>query len=134
MKSVELPEIPTRQLVVWTLAVTAVLVSFWLLWRFQDVLLLLVTAVILSTAIQPGVIWLEKRGVPKPAGILLIFTFVGLFLALLIWYSLPVLAEQSTAIVQNLGDGYQSMRQSLQRLPNILLRRLLFVYPPNSQL
>lgn len=129
MKEFVIPSIPARQLMVWTLAVTAVIGCFWLLWRFQDVLLLLLTAVILSTAVRPGVLWLEKRGIPQALGILLIFSLIGLLLALLLWYSLPVLAEQGTAIGKNLAEGYQSLRHSLQRLPNILLRRLYFILP-----
>lgn len=129
MQPVKIPEIAARQLVLWTLATTAVIAGFWLLWRFQTVLLLLVTAVILSTAVRPGVLWLEKRGVPKPAGILLIFSLIGVMLSLLIWYSLPLLAEQGSTIMQNLAEGYRSFRLSLQRLPNVLVRRLLFILP-----
>lgn len=129
MKTIEIPDIPARQLVGWTLTVTAVIVFFWLLWRFQEVLLLLVTALILGTAIRPAILWLEKRGIPKALGILLIFGLIGLLLGLLIWYSLPVLGQQSAAIGKNLAQGYHALRQSLQRIPNILVRRLLLVLP-----
>lgn len=130
MKPYEVPVIPARQLVWWTVGVTAVVGCFWLLWRFQDILLLLLTAVIFSTAVRPGVLWLEKRGIPKPVGILLIFVVIATLLGLLIWYSLPVLARQGTAIAQNLADGYFELRQSLLRLPNILIRRIIFILPP----
>lgn len=130
MKPYEIPAIPARQLVWWTVGVTAVVGCFWLLWRFQDILLLLLTAVIFSTAVRPGVLWLEKRGIPKPVGILLIFVVIATLLGLLIWYSLPVLARQGTAIAQNLADGYFELRQSLLRLPNILIRRIIFILPP----
>jgi predicted PurR-regulated permease PerM len=129
MKDYEVPLIPTRQLILWTLGATAVIGCFWLLWRFQNVLLLLITAILLSTAVSPGVLWLEKRGIPKPAGILLMFGLIGLLCGLLVWYSLPVLAEQASAISQNVAESYQSLRQSLERLPNLLLRRLLFILP-----
>lgn len=130
MKPYEVPVIPARQLVWWTMGVMAVVGCFWLLWRFQDILLLLLTAVIFSTAVRPGVLWLEKRGIPKPVGILLIFVVIATLLGLLIWYSLPVLARQGTAIAQNLADGYFELRQSLLRLPNILIRRIIFILPP----
>lgn len=130
MKPYEVPVIPARQLVWWTVGVMAVVGCFWLLWRFQDILLLLLTAVIFSTAVRPGVLWLEKRGIPKPVGILLIFVVIATLLGLLIWYSLPVLARQGTAIAQNLADGYFELRQSLLRLPNILIRRIIFILPP----
>ena len=129
MKPFAIPDIPTRQLVGWTLAVTAVVVGFWLLWRFQEVLLLLVTALILGTALRPAVLRLEQWRIPKPLGILLILGLLGLLLGLLIWYSLPILAQQSAAIGHNLAQGYQALRHSLQQIPNILVRRLLLLLP-----
>ncbi|MCA9958548.1 MAG: AI-2E family transporter [Anaerolineales bacterium] len=132
--TIKIPPIPAWQLVSWTLGVTAVIGGFWLLIRFQHVLLLLLTAVILSTAIQPGVAQLEKRGIARPIGVLAIFSTVGLLLSLLIWYSLPVLVEQGAAMRHSLVEGYQLLRESLQQLPNILVGRLLLVLPPTLPL
>jgi predicted PurR-regulated permease PerM len=129
MQRVEIPYLPSRQLVLWTLGVMAVLGCFWLLIRFQDAVLVLLTAVILSMAMRPSVIWLEKRGIVKPIGILIIFVVVGLLLGLLLWYALLVLAEDGTAMLQSLSEGYQLLLQSLRKLPNILTRRLLLVLP-----
>lgn len=129
MQRVQIPLIPVRQLVLWTLAVTAVVACFWLLIRFQDVVVLLLTAVILSTAVRPAAVSLEKRGIAKPIGIVIIFALIGLLASLLIWYTLPVLAEQGAAISHSLAEGYQTLRQGLQSVPNILVRRLLSALP-----
>lgn len=129
MKPVEVPDIPARQLVLWTLGVTAVIVCFWLLFHFQTVVLLLLTAMILSTAVLPAVRWLEKHNIAKPAGILIIFGLSGLLGGVLLWLTLPLLAAQGAMIGQSLDEGYQFLRQSLQGMPNIFLRRLLFILP-----
>jgi predicted PurR-regulated permease PerM len=129
MARVELPKIPSRQLVAWTLGITAVIGIFWLLIRFRDVGLLLLTAVLLSTAVRPAAAWLEKRGIPKSVGILLLFGLTGLLLALLVWYAVPVLAEQGSAMSGSLAQGYTLLRENLGRFPNILVRRLLFIMP-----
>ncbi len=129
MQRFEIPQIPARQLVWWTLGITAVVVCFWLLIRFQGMVLLLLTAIILSTAVRPGVTWLEKRGIRKPIGILLIFSIVGLLLGLLIWATVPVLVEQSAALSHSLAEGYQLLLQSLQNSSNILIRRFLNLLP-----
>lgn len=134
MKSFEIPEIPIHKLILWTLGVLVVIGCFWLLWRFQEVLLLFLTAVILSTAVRPGVVWLEHKRVPKPAGTLLIFSLIFIFFITLIWYSLPVLSQQTTAILQNLNEGYSSLRQNLASFPNILWRRLIIVLPQDLPL
>jgi predicted PurR-regulated permease PerM len=131
----ELPSLSIRQLVFGTLAVTAVVLCFWLLLQFYSVLLLLLAAIILSTGLKPAVNWLEARGLPKAAGILVIYGVVALGLVLLVWYSAPVLAEQGTAVRQSVDDGYQYLITELRHMPNILVRRLVASLPPDlSQL
>ncbi len=129
MKQVEIASIPLRLLAGWTLAVMAVAGCFWLLFRFQSVVLLMLTAVILSTATDPAIAWLEKHRVPKTAGLLMLYGLVGLLVAVLIWQTLPVLAEQGAAISGNLSDGYRNLRDTLQHVPNIVLSRLLLAIP-----
>lgn len=131
MQPVEIPQIPAQRLVWWTLGVTAVVMGFWLLIQFQEMVLLFLTAVILSTSVRPGVTWLEKQGINKPVGILIIFGIVGILLGLLIWATVPVLVEQGTALSQSLAEGYQLLRNWLQESPNILLSRFLDILPEN---
>jgi predicted PurR-regulated permease PerM len=131
MQRLEIPAIPARQLVWWTLGITAVVLCFWLLIRFQEMVLLLLTALILSTAVRPGAVWLEKHGIAKPIGLLLIFSLVGLLLAVLIWATVPVLVEQSAALGQSVGEGYRLLYQTLEQSTNILVQRFLTLLPPN---
>lgn len=127
----EIPPISTRRLILWTLGVTAVFGAFWLIIRFDYMIPLLLAAIILSTAIRPGMLWLEKRGVAKPVGILLIYGTVGLLLALLIWYAIPILGAQSAAVGQSLAEGYAMLRAQLDQIPNIMAQRLLLALPPD---
>ncbi|MBK8901982.1 MAG: AI-2E family transporter [Anaerolineaceae bacterium] len=131
MQRLEVPHIPVRQLVWWTLGVTAVVLCFWLLIRFQEIVLLLLTALILSTAVRPGVLWLEKQGIAKPIGLLLIFSLVGVLLGVLIWATVPVLVEQSAALGQSVVEGYQLLYQNLDHSTNILVQRFVTLLPPN---
>lgn len=135
MQEIEIPSIPAKKLVFWTLGTTAVMGSFWLLIRFQYVLPLLLAAVILSTAVRPGVGWLEKHGITRPVGVIVIFGGVGILLGLLIWYSVPVLGRQLAALGQSLNEGYKLLIERLHWLPNILVQRFLVVLPDDlSQL
>ncbi|MCA9872942.1 MAG: AI-2E family transporter [Ardenticatenaceae bacterium] len=129
MQRYTIPYIQPRRLILWTLGVTAVIVFFGLLIHFQLLLLLLLTAIIVSTAVRPGIVWLEKRGVPKSIGLLLLYILIALFAFSLLWYTLPMITEQGTTMRQSLAEGYAFLRQSLMRLPNILVRRLLIVLP-----
>lgn len=129
MTQFEIPEIPWRQLMWWTLGVAAVVLCFWLLIRFQEILLLLVTALILSTAVRPSTLWLEKHGIAKPIGLLLIFSLVGILLVVLIWATVPVLVEQGAALGKSVAEGYQLLYQNLDQSTNILVRRFAALLP-----
>jgi predicted PurR-regulated permease PerM len=129
MTRVELPQIPARQLAQWTIGVVVVAASFYLLIRFRQVVLLLLAAIILSTAVRPAARWLAGRGIPRPVAIAGIFIVAGLLVGVLAWFTVPVLTEQSAAIAPSLSEGYQGLRAYLERLPNILVRRLMLVLP-----
>lgn len=129
MPRFEIPEIPLRQLVWWTLGIAAVVLCFWLLIRFQEILLLLLTALLLSTAVRPGALWLEKHGIAKPIGLLLIFSLVGILLVVLIWATVPVLVEQGAALGKSVAEGYQLLYQNLDQSTNILVRRFAALLP-----
>ena len=129
IQEINIPYIPTRKLVAWTLGATAVVGAFWLLIRFQYVVPLLLAAVILSTAVRPGVSWLETKGIARPVGIVIIFSVVGVLLGLLIWYSIPVLGQQVAAMGRSLNEGYKLLIDRLHWVPNILVQRFLVVLP-----
>jgi predicted PurR-regulated permease PerM len=129
MSRVEIPQIPPGQIIRWTVGVALVIVGFWLLFRFSNVVLLAAAAVMLSAALRPGVEYLARRGIPRPAGVLLILLVVVALLAGLIALSVPLLAQQGAAIQSTLAEGYQSLRQGLEQLPNLLVTRLLQILP-----
>ncbi|MCA9953384.1 MAG: AI-2E family transporter [Anaerolineales bacterium] len=129
MPRFEIPEIPLRQLVWWTLGIAAVVLCFWLLIRFQEILLLLLTALILSTAVRPGALWLEKHGIAKPVGLIIIFSLIAIFVAVLIWATVPVLVEQGAALGRSVGEGYQLLYQNLDKSTNLLVQRFVDLLP-----
>lgn len=131
IQEINIPHIPTRKLVFWTLGVAAVAGVFWLLIRFQYVVPLMLAAIILSTAVRPGVSWLEKRGITRSIGIVIIFSVVGVLLGLLTWYSVPVLGRQVAAMGRSLNEGYKLLLERLHWVPNILVQRFLVVLPDN---
>jgi predicted PurR-regulated permease PerM len=113
----------------WTIGVVAVAAGFYLLIRFRQVVLLLLAAIILSTAVRPAARWLAARGIPRSVAVAGIFIGAGLLFGLLAWFTVPVLTEQGAAIVPSLAEGYEGLRAYLERLPNILVQRLMIVLP-----
>ena len=56
----------TFRRVVWaTLVLVFVALGFWLLYRFNQVIFILLIAIMLGTVIRPVVTWLNRRGLPR---------------------------------------------------------------------
>ena len=74
-----------RRVVSATLVLVFVVLGFWLLYRFYQVVFILFIAIVMGTVIRPVVTWLHHRGLPRIAGIILVYL---LLLALFISFVL----------------------------------------------
>ncbi len=128
--TLELPELSVRQLVTATLVVGLVALSIWLVFRFNQVILILIAGVIISTALQPVVSWLQRRGLPAGAAVLLLFGVLALIVALFLRFGVPLIADQATNIGAQLSEAYGHFVERLGQSHNLLLRRLSEVIPP----
>jgi len=124
-----LPELTTRQLVIATLVVGVVALGFWLLFRFHQVILLLIAGVIISTALRPVVQWLRQRGLPPALSVLLIFGLMLVVLGLFLRFVAPLLADQTATIGAQLTEFYAGLRERLAGASNLFLRRLAEALP-----
>jgi predicted PurR-regulated permease PerM len=73
------------------LLVVMLVVAGWVVQRLSPVLWPLAVAAILAYLLDPLVDWLERRRVPRPAGILLVFLLALVILALALYTVIPVL-------------------------------------------
>ena len=107
-----------------TLVLVFVALGFWLFYRFYQVAFILLIAIVMGTVIRPVVTWLHRRGLPRVAGIILVYL---LLLALLISFVLllfPLIVEQGTTIAAAVPGYYQSLREWMVTYPNQLIVRL----------
>jgi predicted PurR-regulated permease PerM len=115
----------TFRRVAWaTLVLVSVLLSFWLLYRFYQVVFILFIAIVMGTVIRPAVAWLHRRGLPQIAGVILVYF---LLLAILIGFALllfPLVVEQGATISAAVPGYYQSLREGMVNYPNQLIVRL----------
>ncbi len=104
-----------------TLVLVLVALSFWLLYRFNQVVFILFAAIVMGTVIRPVVTWLNRRGLPRMAGVILVYVML---LALLIGFVLllfPLVVEQSTTIAAAVPGYYHSLREWMINNPNQLI-------------
>src|SRR4030066_1702600 len=115
----------TFRRVMWgTLVLVFVALSFWLFYRFYNVVFILFIAIVMGTVIRPAVTWLYQRGLPRIAGVILVYLIL---LALLISFVLllfPLIVEQGSTIVAAVPDYYQSLREWMANFPNQSIMRL----------
>jgi predicted PurR-regulated permease PerM len=110
---------------VWaTLVLVFVALGFWLLYRFNQVVFTLFIAIVIGTVIRPAVAWLHRRGLPRMAGIMLVYLlllslFIGFVLLLF-----PLIVTQSTTIAAAMPGYYQNFREWMTNYPNQLMVRL----------
>jgi len=115
----------TFRRVVWaTLILVSVLFCFWLVYHFYKVVFILFIAIVVGTVIRPIVNWLYQRGVPRAAGVVLIYLLLLVLFAGFLWLLFPLIFQQGTTLATQIPVYYQNLRDWLTHYPNQLFMRL----------
>ncbi|RIK44915.1 MAG: hypothetical protein DCC55_00855 [Chloroflexi bacterium] len=102
-----------RRMMIATMTVLAVVLGFLLLYRFYMIVFLFFVALSLTVALEPAVKWLQRRGVRKEYGVVLLYVLLVLLIGLLLSLMGPSLIGQVQQIVTDLPDYYASLRTYL---------------------
>jgi predicted PurR-regulated permease PerM len=124
----------TGQVVLATVFVVCVFLIFWLLYRLSFLILLLFVAIVVGIAIRPMVDWLQRRGVSRIAGVMIIYFLLAAFAIGILALVFPLIADQTTQISQNLPQYYAEIRRALGNSDNLLLQNIAFRLPAQLSL
>jgi predicted PurR-regulated permease PerM len=108
-----LPPVNASRIMIATLVAVLIAAGFWLLFRFRIVVLIFFFGVFISTAIRPLVGWLFRRGVPRWAGIIIVYAGFILFVTIFGILGAPLVIEQTTNFTAQLPELYERVRQAL---------------------
>ena len=115
----------TFRRVVWaTLVLISVILGFWLIYRFNQVIFILFVAIVIGTVIRPVVAWLYQRGLPQTLGVILVYILLLLLLTGFLLLLFPLIIDQSKTIAAAIPDYYQSLREWVIKNPNQSLASL----------
>ena len=114
----------TSQVVLATIFVVCVFLTFWLLYSLREVLFLFFVAIVVGTAIRPAVEWLHRRGISRATGIIFIYILMAGLLAGFVAMIFPLLADQAAEISKTLPEYYTSLRSALINSDNRLLQNI----------
>ena len=107
-----------------TLVLASVILGFWLLYRFYQVVFILFIAIVMGTVIRPAVAWLHRRGLPRIAGVLLVYILLIVLLISFILLLFPLIIEQGITISAVVPGYYQNLREWMMNYPDPLIVRL----------
>ena len=120
----------TSQVVIATTFVVCVFLTFWLLYRLRALIFLLFVAIVIGIAIRPLVEWLQRRGVARNTGIIIIYILIAAVVLGFLALTFPVIADQATQLSQNLPQYYSEIRGALVNSGNRLLQNIGLRLPP----
>ncbi|HEY7332730.1 MAG TPA: AI-2E family transporter [Candidatus Limnocylindria bacterium] len=103
-----------HRVALFVLAILALLA--WILWQARGALPAFFIAVALAFILDPIVTSLQKRSVPRWAGVLIAYVVVVAFIWILVAFAVPPLAEQSRELINRLpelGAAVTSIQQDL---------------------
>ncbi len=69
---------------------------FWLGYILLDLILVVLLSIVIASAVEPGTLWFQKRGVPRLFGVILIYlSFAVLMVGSVFFLLIPLLSESS---------------------------------------
>ncbi len=95
--------------------ILVVLVLVYFAWLIQDILAILFIALVLSSAIDPWIDWLQKKGIPRPLGISMIYILFLAVIAFVIYLIIPPIASQFSQLSQDLPSYLERFNGFLSR-------------------
>lgn len=124
----------TGQVVLATVFVVCVFLTFWLLYRLREVLFLFFVAIVVGTAIRPAVDWLHRRGVSRASGVIIIYILIAGLVVGFLAMILPLLADQTAQISGTVPEYYTNFRSALTNSGNRLLQNIGWRMPSEISL
>jgi predicted PurR-regulated permease PerM len=110
-----------RRVVLATLVLVLVGLSFWVLYRFYQVVFILFVSIVFGTVIRPAVSWLNRRGLTRAVAVILLYFLIFAFIVGFLLLLFPLIAEQSGKIAISVPNYYQNLRDWMVNNPNQLI-------------
>lgn len=98
----------------------AIILGILLVFYLRDLVLIVLTAIVISSSIEPAVLWLTRYRIIRPAAVALVFvTIFGLLFAA-VYFLFPPLIEDSSEFVATLPDFFDGFEIE-ERIPTDLI-------------
>ena len=96
------------------------ILALFILWQIRNLLLLVFTAVVLATALNRFVKWLQKKGLHRNIALFCGISSIVVFLMLFIWLIVPPFSEQFQKLIEELPRVWAKIDLEIAILQNKL--------------
>ncbi|HVW00380.1 MAG TPA: AI-2E family transporter [Planctomycetaceae bacterium] len=118
-----------RRVLLATLTVAAVVAAFAAVYVFGNVLFLLFVGIVLATAFEPLIQFLQRHGTTRNGAVSLVYLGIGLGLTAGAVFGLPLLVDQIGHFAQALPSAYDGFRHKLTENSSSFVRRMAVALP-----
>lgn len=84
------------------IAAVVVLAGAWFIWELRNLILVLTTAVVIASAIEPAVVRLRRWGLPRVLSVLLVYALIFIAFFGIFYFFIPQVLSELTAFVASL--------------------------------
>lgn len=95
-----------------------IVLGLWFLYLVRDIIALIFVSILIVSAIDPAVDWLQRRKIPRVLGVSLVYAFLLATIGLAVSFLVPPLANQFKDFSQKIPEYAQSVGVSLDNLKN----------------
>jgi len=81
-----------------------VIVACYFLYYIRDIVLIILTAIVLASAVEPGIKWFQKRRVPRVIGALFIYVATAAVMVSSFYFLLLPLVQESSDLLKTLPE------------------------------
>lgn len=88
----------------------------------RDILLIILTSVVIASAVEPVTRWFTKRKIPRPLAVIVIYLSIFIAIAGITTLILPPLAEDIKAVITTLPQYIETINpEDLEKIPGLSL-------------
>ncbi|MCI0597619.1 AI-2E family transporter [Candidatus Parcubacteria bacterium] len=92
--------------------VLVIVAAAWALWQLSTLVLVLLAAIVIASAVEPGVEFFLKRKLPRALSVVLVYMSILFCLVALVWFFVPPVLSETTAALAVLPQ-YLSQAQDI---------------------
>ncbi|MDQ5950535.1 MAG: hypothetical protein QG585_477 [Patescibacteria group bacterium] len=92
------------------------------LYYLRDLVLTVLTAIVLASAIDPGVRWFERRKMPRLVGVVFIYSAVAMVVAALFLSVIPIILEDMSSVIESIPTYISQINNIIPLLDESILQ------------